>query len=622
MVYDTSVIELKDTDPIAEQPPDINVVLKRHQLTLLHRCRQFESEQLPLNQFESLLGRSNVEEGDYMRTRVGILGDQVGSGKSYVMLSLVLTDNVPHVGPSLRSYGCNQVLVCKQDHVQSLKTSLLVIPHNLTAQWTTYIQNFSPNMKYTVLSRSRNVSWFINDDNIADYDLIVVTSTFYNRVAQYITSKTMKLRRVIFDEVDDINIPSCESVYSDFFWFVTASYGNLVWPRGYHKWDPISMRCIWHATGIKNSGFIKKLFIDLSANVDRDLIKILVVRNSPDYVQQSMTLPPMIVNNVICKTPITIGILRGIVGRQIIDALNGGDTATALSYVNPHNRTTEDCIITAMIQKYTNVVHNLNQKLQMIERLTYDNEADRENEMRNTTAQIQAFEHKINSIRNRIRESNTCMICFEEHMVNKCVVPCCSNSFCFGCISRWLATSSSATCPACKHIPLTLDSLMVVDNTDVTRRIVMPANDEISPLHSKVGNLEAILRQREHGARYLIFSEYDFSFEKIVPVLNKLGMKYNTIKGNHAVVNRVVERYQAGDINVLLVNASQYGSGINLECTSDVIMFHRMNSEIEKQVVGRAQRYNRVGSLRVWYLLHDQEITQMAPVASSSTASS
>jgi SNF2 family DNA or RNA helicase len=84
-------------------------------------------------------------------------------------------------------------------------------------------------------------------------------------------------------------------------------------------------------------------------------------------------------------------------------------------------------------------------------------------------------------------------------------------------------------------------------------------------------------------------------------------MKYSHLKGRGDVVKNIVNNYKTGDLQVLLVNVHDYGSGLNLENTSDIIMFHKFDSEIEKQVIGRAHRLGRRGELSVWYLLYGNE---------------
>jgi SNF2 family DNA or RNA helicase len=608
MAYDIKVTELTEESPISEQPDGINITLKRHQLTLLRRCVQYENEALSLEQFPLLSPTHSIDDSDYVRTRIGILGDHVGSGKSYVILSIIMTNNDIHNGPSLRSYGCNQVLLCMHDRTQTLKTSLLVIPHNLCCQWETYVNTFSDRIKYCMINKSRLLFPFMNE-NIEDYDLIIVTGTFYNRVASHVASKNYKLRRVIFDEVDDINIPSCSSINSDFYWFVTASYGNLIWPKGYSKWDTEALRCVLHATGIKNSGFIKTMFTDLSANIEKDIIKILVIRNSPEYVQNSMILPEIHNHYIKCKTPVAINILHGLVNRHIIDALNAGDISSAMQYVNPNNRTSEDNIIHALIDKFAMQLRNLEIHIMAMESMEFESETQRITEIYRLTSRKEDLQKKIESIKCRIHSTDTCCICYDL-MQNKCVVPCCSNSYCFECISRWLTSGRTPTCPICKHTPLTMTDLLVVQNDTSAPAIqpCLPVLGEISIHNDKIQNLESILLNRRQGAKTLIFSSYDNTFSNIIPLLNRMRIRHASLRGNHMMIRNTMNEYRNGNLDVLLVNAHQYGSGLNLENTTDLIMFHHFQTELEKQVIGRAQRYGRNDSLNVWYLLYENEM--------------
>lgn len=56
-----------------------------------------------------------------------------------------------------------------------------------------------------------------------------------------------------------------------------------------------------------------------------------------------------------------------------------------------------------------------------------------------------------------------------------------------------------------------------------------------------------------------------------------------------------------------MLNAEFFGAGMNLQMTTDLVMFHRFKPEMEEQIVGRAQRLGRKESLNVYYLLHDNE---------------
>lgn len=124
----------------------------------------------------------------------------------------------------------------------------------------------------------------------------------------------------------------------------------------------------------------------------------------------------------------------------------------------------------------------------------------------------------------------------------------------------------------------------------------------------KVGNLKILLTNRKPGSKFLIFSNYDNSFNDIHLTLAALNIKYAFLKGNGNVIKCMIDKYKSGDVDVLLVNTRHYGSGLNLENTTDIVMCHKFDSEIEKQVIGRAQRLGRTVPLNIWYFLYDNEI--------------
>ena len=58
----------------------------------------------------------------------------------------------------------------------------------------------------------------------------------------------------------------------------------------------------------------------------------------------------------------------------------------------------------------------------------------------------------------------------------------------------------------------------------------------------------------------------------------------------------------------LVINSTRYCSGLNLQTATDLVFFHKiLDSNTEKQVIGRGQRLGRDCTLKVWYLLYDNE---------------
>jgi hypothetical protein len=605
--YNIDVDELTEDDPKAEQPENIKIVLKSHQLTLLNKCIQYENEKIKLKDFPRLA--EHVNETDYFYTKMGVIADRVGSGKSYVILSLILSNDIVNRDNTMvKSCGMNNVIFYFKDAKTIIKTNLLVIPHNLCSQWEKYIKTYSDRINYKLINKAKIIDNLIESEtDISEYDLIVVTGTFFNRFTRLVKEKNVKLQRIFFDEIDNLNIPGCGDLEANFFWFVTASYGNTIYPRGHTKYDTSVNKYIWYATGLRNSGFVKTLFTDLYVNLPRDFMKVLMVKNSEAYVESSLSLPEVITNIIKCKTPHSINILHGIVDKNIIDCLNAGDVTQALSYINVNNKNTEDNIITLLIDKYNKQVSNIQLRITMTSEYIYDTERDRENELLSLNKRMEDIKTKIRMISERIHNSDICSICYDD-IENKAVTRCCQNSFCFKCIHIWL--SKKAVCPLCKEKLLSTDIFTVLNNEASTSTSIEmedePDPDTLSSKFDKIKNFEILIKKIKNG-KILIFSNYDTAFQNIVPVLNNNGISYNYIKGNGNQIKCVVEKYKTSDLNVLLVNTRNYGSGLNLENTTDIIMFHKFDVSSELQLIGRAQRYGRVNSLKIHYLLFENE---------------
>ena len=78
-------IELNDDSPSMNQPTDIKIRMKDHQLTMLARCIRTESDQF--------VTTANLN----IRSSMGIICDSVGSGKSLIALALIsipLNENI------------------------------------------------------------------------------------------------------------------------------------------------------------------------------------------------------------------------------------------------------------------------------------------------------------------------------------------------------------------------------------------------------------------------------------------------------------------------------------------------------------------------------------------------
>jgi hypothetical protein len=132
---------------------------------------------------------------------------------------------------------------------------------------------------------------------------------------------------------------------------------------------------------------------------------------------------------------------------------------------------------------------------------------------------------------------------------------------------------------------------------------------------TKYENMDKIFEMNRHQdiKKYLIFTEYESTLNtKITTILDKWRLTYGRIRGTSATISKQMEKYKSkatDSTNVLLVNSKFFGSGMNLENTSDIIIMHKMNSDGEMQAIVRAHRFGREGNLRVWKLYYQNEMT-------------
>ena len=80
------------------------------------------------------------------------------------------------------------------------------------------------------------------------------------------------------------------------------------------------------------------------------------------------------------------------------------------------------------------------------------------------------------------------------------------------------------------------------------------------------------------------------------------------LSGSTVHIQKTIQLFRENKIQVLLLNARFFGAGLNLQMTDEIIIYHRMNSDLEKQVIGRAQRLGRQTKLSIRYLCYNNEI--------------
>jgi hypothetical protein len=113
--------------------------------------------------------------------------------------------------------------------------------------------------------------------------------------------------------------------------------------------------------------------------------------------------------------------------------------------------------------------------------------------------------------------------------------------------------------------------------------------------------------------KVLIFANYEETLQKIAAELEEQKIHYWRLMGSAAEIDRTATDFNKCETTcAMIINSAKHCSGLNLQTATDLIFAHFMiDGAIESQVAGRGHRLGRKSPLNIWYLVYDNEITQI-----------
>lgn len=108
---------------------------------------------------------------------------------------------------------------------------------------------------------------------------------------------------------------------------------------------------------------------------------------------------------------------------------------------------------------------------------------------------------------------------------------------------------------------------------------------------------------------WLVFNDDTAGLIEAEQRLKAKGIKCEMLDGgNVESVAKTIERFKAGDTQVLLIHSASEGCGLNLENAAYVLFMHATNPALVQQIVGRAQRHGRKERLQILGLFNVMEL--------------
>ena len=618
---------LTEASPRAEQPPVITVPLRPHQLSLLAAARGLEAK--------ASLDTLNLDEPQLM-TQYGVIADRVGAGKSLVALSLVGDEPVNqakvHIVDGGRTQSTRVINMSSLPPVQELpvdlsgaefmkalgtgqfhtRAALLITPHNVVQQWEAYIRDQTTLRAY-IVKKTKDCDYdregFYHD--VLGADIVVVSCTMLKKfmgALQYHGNNFDRIvwSRLFIDEADSISMTLRPyEVAARFTWFITGSWVNMLFPYGIYAYTiqdlPDRIRKMVGDGGIPGIASRNNIVSQTMAYQTKEArFTSLVLRNQEAWIDTSLTMPTIRHTTVICKAPANLGVLRDFIPAAAMEALHAGDSVAALEALGLKAASKETLAerVTAGLRTELNQAEKI---LAFKRDMEYSTAAAKVTALEKAEAKVVRLRDQLASLTTRIAEAASvrCPICFDSPRTAT-LTPCCRQSFCLACLCECIAAKPA--CPMCRGPIRSVTELLVIGETD---GVVEEAGEPALPM--KGAALLKLLSESTEDQRFLVFSAHEASFRGLREVLAARGIRCEMLQGSGARVETLRRQFQQGTVRVLCMNARHVGAGINLEAATHVVLYHRMNMELERQVIGRAVRFERASALEVIHLVHEEE---------------
>ncbi len=631
---------LTNESPMVDQPALINIPLRNHQRALIHAMAAREQASMTGIPYHH----------SYTYANYGVLGDEVGSGKSLVVLGYLAwlkeqggfsqTRTVLYPRSSKHFFT-----VMKQPIVTTKSPSLIVVPHTIYKQWEDYCKKQTKLNVFFIKSTKNIQALYTSSDvsgnillqkSIQEADAVLVSNTLYGDIAHYAKQKQNNIRwsRMFIDEVDSIYVPGTNpEPDATFTWFISATWQNFIFHNAnirpamleYYeqhtsKFSPELGQWLQAELGVKSYAELQRLDYDgryapwyttwyrvrstrwlQSYQTEHGLRALVLLHCSKAFMNESRQMPTIHSQTFMCLQPATHRVLKGLVNQDIQNMLHGGNVEGALQALGVASDTTMN-LVEAVGAEREKELERLKKTLAFKQTMDYATPQAKEQALQNLQGKINSVEEQLKTFRERLRAIQTeeCPICYEDPNLQAAILtPCCHRIFCAQCMLTSL--KRVMTCPLCRAAVQMNDLTHIVKEK---KKETKKKKEEI--LLSKHRQLLQFLVDNP-TARVLVFSRYENPFKLLEKECEYVGVSYHTLSGNKDVVAATIRSFEQGEKRVLFLSTECAGAGINLVSATHVVLYHAMTPEEEKQAVGRAYRLGRTDDLHVVRLLHEGE---------------
>lgn len=546
---------------IDEKSTCVTTRLFPHQLSSVHDMEYME-------RYRRLYKPGDERSAMTINTQVGVLGDIPGYGKSLSVVSLLARDRKYGEWRSDEGYVTqtpqfrNEVFKAElATKYTKINENLLLASTSIIKQWQDYLSQ--SNLKvYTIIDK-KSLDGFSPNAN----DVVIVSPSFYNKLMDKVEDLgNFAWRRMIYDEPISTRVPAMKFPVAGFYWMITASWVDI-------ERFMVGRKC----------RFLWRLFscFESSDNIK----KFVLVKNDDNYVKDSFAMPKTTIKSHNCATNRVLGAVINHIDPEVATMIQAGNVKGALEALGSDE---SDSLIDAVSRQHSRDLAVVQSRIDLYTSL---GESKRAEKWEQKKADIQ---QKISQLKEKCSEleKEDCSICYSQ-LENPVLLPCCQHLFCGQCILTW--TQSRKTCPMCRAQVEYKKVVEIKSQGTASERAPKPH------LKTKCEIIQDIVLETRTDSikRVIIFSSYDESFASIRNYLNDIGVEFVEFNGTAATKTKRLNEFKKGIKPVIFINSKTNCAGMNIQDTTDIILYHDMCDTVYEQIVGRANRIGREKDLTV-----------------------
>lgn len=480
---------------------------------------------------ESAFRQGATFAGLNLFSRFAILGDPVGTGKTIAALAYIAkckqTGPLP-VSAYLHSMSqSNFFSTC--NIYPSNRTNLFIIPFTHLSALKDILED-QTEIRFKIIKKQNQ----INDnllEEINQLDLIVVPSTQYTAFSEFMSDANIIFERCFIEDHTNLhlNINQC-NINAHFTWLITNNWFNFLFPD-------ISL----FEYGITLDRMIEDLYIqNPQPHWFNDFIQYITFQRQ--IITNNTPMGRSLFSKFIVQHPFRHHLIVCTAGKYLQISIDPPSVKNEIINYNYDDR--------------FHVIYPIFSP--MVRQLIEDND------IHAAMDSVGAQSINIDEFREAVKDDSLedcCPICFDEYSIPT-MTDCCKNVFCSKCLLKSCVLNQTNVCPMCRQ---------TISATKLIKIVAIDAAEEKPGIHKTQALIKYL--QANPNISTMLYFPNQARFGKLKTAFKNADIHYEILNGPRNSNRQKIEKFNAGNTNLLIVTNEDYLTGFYIPKVSCLIFY-------------------------------------------------